>query len=151
MQATSLVRTDGCRPVRNARHKNTPVAWCLVSVRAGRFILTFTADLAMDQEVNSKARRLTALSTTPLRRHRVQTRTDLVEPSSVTTFTLCKLGLNFRRVIPVILVPTPPRYLGLPRVFTEFPIWVRFPQYWQTRAITIPLFFSNGLNCRHVV
>ena len=98
----------------------------------------------MDQEVNSKARRLTALSMTPERRHWVQTRTDLVEPSSTMTFTLCRFGLNFRRVIPVILVPTPPRYLGLPRVVTEFPTWVRFPQYWHTRAITIPLFFFYG-------
>ena len=68
----------------------------------------------------------------------------IVVPFEVVTLMRCKFGLNLRRVIPVILVPTPPRYLGLPRVVTEFPTWVRFPQYWHTRAITIPLFFFYG-------
>ena len=42
----------------------------------------------------------------------------LVAPLGVETFTRCKFGLNLRRVMPVTLVPTPPKYFCLPRVVT---------------------------------
>ena len=48
------------------------------------------------------------MSTTPPRRHFAQTRARRTSPSSPTIFTLWRLTLNLRRVMPVILVPTPP-------------------------------------------
>ena len=44
--------------------------------------------------------------------------TDLLVPLGVVTWTLCRFGLNCRREIPVILVPTPPKYFALPRIVT---------------------------------
>ena len=62
--------------------------------------------------------RRTAFCTAPLRKHCVHTRIVLVVPLAVVTRILCKFGLNLRRVIPVIFVPTPPKYLARPRVST---------------------------------
>src|ERR1700722_11085538 len=42
--------------------------------------------------------------------------------------TVCRFGLNWRREMPVTLVPTPPKYLALPRMVTEFPITGFLPQ-----------------------
>ena len=75
---------------------------------------------------------LTRRVTAPLRKHCVQIRTALAVPFSVVIRTRCKLGLNWRRLIPVTFVPTPPRYFALPRVETEFPIMEPFPQISQT-------------------
>lgn len=77
----------------------------------------------------------TTLRTAPFRRQRVQTHIVLCVPFTDETFTRCRFGLNLRRVIPVIFVPTPPRYLALPRVSTAFPTWVPFPHTSQTRDI----------------
>src|SRR5947207_14827529 len=63
-----------------------------------------------------------ALRTTPFFRHRVQTRAYRVVPVGVVIFTRCRFGLNSRREIPVTLVPTPPRYLALPRCSIWLPI-----------------------------
>lgn len=71
---------------------------------------------------NWKGRFRTDLRTAPLRIHCVQTRIVFVVPFAVVTLMRCKFGLNLRRVIPVILVPTPPKRLGFPRVSTELPI-----------------------------
>ena len=67
----------------------------------------------------------------------MQTRAVLFVPLLVVIFTRCKFGLNCRRVIPVTLVPTPPRYLALPRVSTELPTWEPLPHISQTRAIAL--------------
>src|SRR5688572_16973346 len=82
-----------------------------------------------------KGRCLTALRTAPARMHCVQTLTVLVPPDFVAILSVCRLGMNLRRVMPVILVPTPPKYLALPRVSTWLPIWGRLPHTSQTRAI----------------
>ena len=79
------------------------------------------------------------LVTAPLLRQLVHTRMVLFVPFLVVTFTRCRLGLNFRRAMPVIFVPTPPRYLALPRVSTVLPICVPLPQISHTRARGEPL------------
>src|SRR5215213_2701488 len=56
------------------------------------------------------------------------------EPS-ITARTVWMLGLNLRLERPVIFVPTPPRYLALPRVVFLRPNWVFLPVKWQTRGI----------------
>jgi hypothetical protein len=56
--------------------------------------------------------------TAPLRKHWVQTLIALFEPVGVVTRTCCRFGRNLRRLIPVIFVPTPPKYFFLPRVVT---------------------------------
>ena len=66
--------------------------------------------------MNGAAR--TTFVTAPLRRHCVHTWTALWLPFAVETFTRCKFGLNVRRLMPVIFVPTPPKYFFLPRVVT---------------------------------
>jgi hypothetical protein len=66
--------------------------------------------------LNGAAR--TTFVTAPLRRHWVQTLIALFEPVGVVTRTCCRFGLNFRRLMPVIFVPTPPKYFFLPRVVT---------------------------------
>ena len=60
----------------------------------------------------------TTLVIAPERMHCVQAWIVLWVPLGVLIRTRCRLGLNFRRVMPVILVPTPPRYFFLPRVVT---------------------------------
>ena len=94
---------------------------------AGRFALT--------AGVNLNGRFRTAFCTAPLRMHCTHTRAVFVVPLAVVIFTRWRLGLNCRRVMPVILVPTPPRYFALPRNSTELPIWERLPQTSHTRAI----------------
>ena len=64
---------------------------------------------------------LIRLTTAPLLRHCVQTWSVLFVPFAVVIRTRCRFGLNCRRVMPVIFVPTPPRYLALPRVVTWLP------------------------------
>src|ERR1700677_4312095 len=59
--------------------------------------------------------------------HWVQTRSVLLVLPTVTC-TFCRFGLNWRREMPVTLVPTPPKYLALPRMVTEFPITGFLPQ-----------------------
>src|SRR5262249_35074676 len=59
----------------------------------------------------------------------------LFEPSIVTR-TRCRFGLNWRRLMPVTLVPTPPRYFALPRSVIELPMTGPLPQTSQTRAMT---------------
>jgi hypothetical protein len=44
-----------------------------------------------------------------------------------TARTLCIFGLNFLFVLPVTLLPTPPRYLALPRRAMLLPDMVRLP------------------------
>ena len=86
---------------------------------------------------------LTSFVTLPLRMHWVQTSLVALAPLGRVTRSRCKFGLNFRRVIPVIFVPTPPRYFCLPRMVTEFPIEAPFPQTSQQRAITPPFSYKN--------
>src|SRR5262245_29151106 len=52
--------------------------------------------------------------TRPLRMHWAQTRDRLVSPST-TTLMRWRFGLNIRLLVPVIFLPTPPRYLAFPR------------------------------------
>ncbi len=56
----------------------------------------------------------------------------------------CRFTLKRRLVIPVILVPTPPRYLALPRVAFRFPDRVPAPVIWHRRAIFAVLFHWPG-------
>src|SRR3990172_3077216 len=77
--------------------------------------LAFALAAGFCDTLNGAAR--TTFVTAPLLRHLVQTLIALL-PFGVVTFTRCRFGLNFRRVIPVIFVPTPPRYFFLPRVVT---------------------------------
>src|SRR5205814_2640209 len=58
-------------------------------------------------------------------------------------------GLNFRAVMPVIFVPTPPRYLALPRCVIWLPKVVFFPVNAQTRGIEVSS-FSNEFGPRSV-
>ena len=51
------------------------------------------------------------------------------------TRTRCKFGLNCRLVMPVTLVPTPPRYFALPRIVTVLPTAGPLPQTSHERAI----------------
>src|SRR5262249_46215314 len=66
--------------------------------------------------------------------HRVQTN-RLVFVFPIVTRSRCRFGLNRRLAIPVTLVPTPPKYLALPRVVTRFPVTAVLPQTSQCRAI----------------
>jgi hypothetical protein len=50
------------------------------------------------------------------------------------------LGRKRRRVIPVIFVPTPPKYFALPRVSIILPTWGDFPQTSQALDMTGPDF-----------
>ena len=63
----------------------------------------------------------TALRIRPLRMHWVQTRIVRTVPLGNATLIDCRLGMKRRRVIPVILVPTPPKYVAVPRVSTMLP------------------------------
>ena len=59
-------------------------------------------------------------------------RTVLFVPSEVVIRAFCKFGVNVRREIPVTFVPTPPRYLALPRVVIELPTFRPLPHISQT-------------------
>ena len=58
--------------------------------------------------------RCTGLTITPLRIALALTLIRQMRPFT-TARTFWMLALNFRAVMPVVLVPTPPRYLALPR------------------------------------
>src|SRR5262245_55910789 len=75
---------------------------------------------------------------TPFFKHRVQTRAYRVVPLGVVIFTRCRFGLNSRRLIPVILVPTPPRYFALPRVSIWWPMLGFLSQYSQWAIAVVP-------------
>ena len=60
--------------------------------------------------------------------HWVQTLAVLFVPFAVVILSVCKFGLNCRREMPVIFVPTPPRYFALPRVVTLLPMTGFLPQ-----------------------
>src|SRR4051794_6183060 len=70
----------------------------------------------------------------PLRIALVLTLIRTIRPS-ITARTFWILGLNLRAVIPVTFVPTPPRYLALPRWVIWLPKVVFLPVKWQTRGI----------------
>src|SRR6185503_1597856 len=70
---------------------------------------------------NLKGACFTALRTIPFFKHRVQINTVLLVPLGVVILIRCKFGLNSRRLMPVTFVPTPPRYLALPRVVIWLP------------------------------
>ena len=80
---------------------------------------------------------LTTRVTAPLFRHCAQMNTVLCVPFSVEIRTLRRFGLKTRRVMPVTFVPTPPRYLARPRVWTTLPTCFPLPQKLQT-AIALP-------------
>jgi len=63
-------------------------------------------------------------------------RRTILPPIRARTFWI--LGLNLRLVRPVTLVPTPPRYLALPRWVYWRPVVVFFPVKWQTRGMIVP-------------
>src|SRR5439155_12126817 len=52
-----------------------------------------------------------------------------------TARTFWMFALNLRAVMPVTLVPTPPRYLALPRCVIWLPKLVFLPVKWQTRGM----------------
>jgi hypothetical protein len=64
----------------------------------------------------------------------------LTSPLGKDALIVCKLGKNRRRVIPVIFVPTPPKYLALPRVSIILPTWGDLLQTSQALAMTRPDF-----------
>src|SRR5262245_47128765 len=78
--------------------------------------------------------------------HWVQTSWLLWAPLAVTTLTRCRFGLNVRRVMPVILVPTPPRYFFLPRMVTWLPIWGPLPQTSHFLAMIDPVLSKNAMS-----
>lgn len=97
----------------------------------------------IDQVGSRKGFCFTALRMAPPRKQRVQTFMVTFEPLGVDTLTDRRLGRKLRRVLPVILVPTPPKYLALPRVSIWLPIWDRLPQTSQTRDMSeIPRDFA---------
>jgi hypothetical protein len=110
------------------------------------YLLDFVAALAADfaPAGNANGASLTAFRTTPDLRHCVQTNTRRLLPSGKTTRTRCRFGLNFRRVIPVIFVPTPPKYFALPRVSTLLPIWELFLQTLHSRAMAHTFVITNS-------
>ena len=59
---------------------------------------------------------LTGLTTKPPRMADADTHTFFTTPS-MTQRTFCRFGLNFRRLVPRIFLPTPPRYFALPRYY----------------------------------
>src|SRR3954468_1697706 len=62
----------------------------------------------------------------------------ILPPTTARTF--CIFGLNLREEMPVILVPTPPRYFALPRWVFWCPKAVFLPVKKQTRGIRSPHF-----------
>jgi hypothetical protein len=78
----------------------------------------------------------TALRIRPLRMHCVQTRMVFTSPLGIEALITCRLGKNRRRVMPVIFVPTPPKYLALPRVSTMLPTEGVLPQLSQALDMT---------------
>ena len=70
----------------------------------------------------------TSFVTLPPLMHWVHTRSDEFVPLPTVTRIRWRFGLNFRFVMPVIYVPTPPRYFALPRIVTWLPIEKPLPQ-----------------------
>src|SRR5262245_10844258 len=62
----------------------------------------------------------TGLTTRPLRMAAADTQTFFTSPST-RHFTFWRFRLNFRRLVPRIFLPTPPRYFALPRYFLRLP------------------------------
>lgn len=125
---------------REGRHRWGPQR--LAAALGAAFLATTAAFLAtlapLDltfSVLNSKGFVLTVLRTTPVRMHWVQTRMVLLAPEGSVQWTRWRLGTNWRRVMPVILVPTPPKYFALPRVSIRLPVWTDLPQTSQCRAI----------------
>src|SRR5882672_4951777 len=63
--------------------------------------------------------------------------------------TFWMFGRNLRAVMPVTLVPTPPRYLALPRWVIWFPNVVFLPVKWQTRGMVDPNEKSKSQNAKN--
>ena len=70
--------------------------------------------------------RLIGFTISPMRMAFVETLIRQMRPS-MTARTRWIFGLNLRLVLPVTLVPTPPRYLALPRWVYCRPLGVRLP------------------------
>src|SRR4051794_18190576 len=81
--------------------------------------------------------RLTGFTTRPLRMALVLTLMRTIWPS-ITARTRWMFGRNLRAVMPVTFVPTPPRYLALPRCVIWLPKVVFLPVKWHTRGIAGP-------------
>lgn len=64
---------------------------------------------------------------TPERMTEVATRMRRVSPLGSQMLIFWRLGLKVRRLTPVVLMPTPPRYLALPRRVMWLPKVVFFP------------------------
>jgi len=96
------------------------------------------APRGIDYDGNANGLLRIALRIRPLRMHCVQTRCVRTSPLGSATLIDCRLGMNRRRVIPVILVPTPPKYFALPRVSTMLPTWGDLPQISHALAMTEP-------------
>lgn len=77
--------------------------------------------IANDYFGNANGLARTALRMRPLRMHCVQTRIVRTSPLGSEALMACRFGKKRRRVMPVILVPTPPKYLALPRVSIILP------------------------------
>lgn len=84
----------------------------------------------------------------PLLIHFAQTRIFFIFLSMTTCFDW-RLGKNFRLVIPVVFLPTPPFFLAKPRRVIEFPVSADFPQISHFLAIaryyTKNMFFVKGI------
>lgn len=70
--------------------------------------------------------------------HCTQTRKVFTSPEGIETLMVCRLGVKRRFVIPVILVPTPPKYFAFPRVSTWLPTEADFPQTSQALDMVHP-------------
>lgn len=83
---------------------------------------------SVDSVVSAGGRqiRFGGLVISPIRMALVETFTLTTRPS-ITARTRWMFGLNFRLLRPVILRPTPPRYLALPRRVIEPPARVVLP------------------------
>jgi hypothetical protein len=73
--------------------------------------------------------------------------------------TFWMFGLNLRLVTPVMFLPTPPRYLALPRLAIELPADVFLPVKWHTLDV-LQISVLNGrfgpgihslISCAHFI
>src|SRR6476646_935817 len=94
--------------------------------------------------------RLTGFTTRPLRMALVLTLVRTIWPS-ITARTRWMFGRNLRAVMPVTFVPTPPRYLALPRWVIWLPKLVFLPVMAQTRGMSVILDFQSKFGRRIVV
>ena len=79
---------------------------------------------------------MTGLTTKPPRMADAETHTFFTTPS-MTQRTFCRFGLNFRRLVPRIFLPTPPRYFALPRYFLRLPKTAFLPVNTHVFAMTV--------------